>query len=279
MWHPLPLAALNTPPERASARVFLNVLRDSLARAPQRLRHAGPEGGPECPAARRGRPLRGAARRRGAQAPRWTPCWLPPDGRWQVDDAGTYDGVVALVRAGASLLQGVQDARLDEVLARLQAFTPEAITTCYLQYDAAVRLDAVLRPRRCAGAALGPVRLRPGPAGRPSAGLLAVVISASGTAAGRATDRWRKPSPPAGAGLAPAGLAQPAWSQLITEKRATFACTPDPRPGNASGVPACCWPATHGRRRPRAGLPGHHRSGRAQRRGGSPAMRAGATAK
>jgi hypothetical protein len=62
----------------------------------------------------------------------------------------------------ASLLQGVQDARLDEVLARLQAFTPEAITTCYLQYDAAVRLDAVLRPRRCAGAALGPVRLRPG---------------------------------------------------------------------------------------------------------------------
>jgi len=30
MWHPLCLAALNTPPERASARVFINVLRDSL---------------------------------------------------------------------------------------------------------------------------------------------------------------------------------------------------------------------------------------------------------
>ena len=30
MWRPLCLAALNTPPERASAQVFLNVLRDSL---------------------------------------------------------------------------------------------------------------------------------------------------------------------------------------------------------------------------------------------------------
>jgi len=30
MWRPLCLAALNTPPERASAQIFLNVLRDSL---------------------------------------------------------------------------------------------------------------------------------------------------------------------------------------------------------------------------------------------------------
>ena len=30
MWRPLCIAALNTPPERASAAVFLNVLRDSL---------------------------------------------------------------------------------------------------------------------------------------------------------------------------------------------------------------------------------------------------------
>jgi hypothetical protein len=30
MWHPLCIAALNTPPERASANTFLAVLRDSL---------------------------------------------------------------------------------------------------------------------------------------------------------------------------------------------------------------------------------------------------------
>ncbi|MCL6486144.1 MAG: NAD(P)-binding protein, partial [Janthinobacterium lividum] len=36
MWHPLCLAALNTPPERASARVFLNVLRDSLGASRRR---------------------------------------------------------------------------------------------------------------------------------------------------------------------------------------------------------------------------------------------------
>jgi len=33
MWRPLCLAALNTPPERASAQIFLNVLRDSLGAA------------------------------------------------------------------------------------------------------------------------------------------------------------------------------------------------------------------------------------------------------
>lgn len=31
LWHPLCIAALNTPPEQASAQVFCNVLRDSLA--------------------------------------------------------------------------------------------------------------------------------------------------------------------------------------------------------------------------------------------------------
>jgi hypothetical protein len=67
MWRPLCLAALNTPPERASARVFLNVLRDSLARAAAAPPTCWSRGGPERPAARRGRPLRGAARRRGAQ--------------------------------------------------------------------------------------------------------------------------------------------------------------------------------------------------------------------
>ena len=71
------------------------------------------------------------------------------------------------------------------------------------------------------------------------AGLLAVVISASGPAA----EQGHGPLAQAIAAqlaqvLQRPELAQPAWTQLITEKRATFACTPDLlRPSNVSGVP------------------------------------------
>ena len=70
-------------------------------------------------------------------------------------------------------------------------------------------------------------------------GLLAVVISASGAAAGLAQqDLARAIAAQLAAVLARPELAQPAWHKVITEKRATYACTPAlQRPTNATPLP------------------------------------------
>ncbi len=244
MWHPLCLAALNTPPERASARVFLNVLRDSLGASRRRasdmlipktnLSALFPE------AAARYLAQHGGDVRTGAKV---SALQALPDGRWQLDDSASFDGVIVATSSvqAASLLQGVHDARLDEAINRMQAFTAEAISTCYLQYDASVRLDLpfyalVDAPQQ---QHWGQFVFDRGQLDARQAGLLAVVISASGPAAeqGHAALTQAIAAQLAQV-LQRAELAQPLWTQLITEKRATFACTPDlVRPGNASGMP------------------------------------------
>ena len=244
MWHPLCLAALNTPPERASARVFINVLRDSLGASRRRasdmlipktdLSALLPE------AAARYVEQHGGAVRTGAKI---TALHALPDGRWRLDDADSFDAVIVATSSvqAATLLQGVRDPRLDDAITRMQAFTPEAISTCYLQYDAAVRLDLpfcalVDAPEQ---QHWGQFVFDRGQLDGKQAGLLAVVISASGPAA----EQGHGPLAQAIAAqlaqvLRRPELARPAWTQLITEKRATFACAPDlRRPGNASGVP------------------------------------------
>jgi len=244
MWHPLCLAALNTPPERASARVFINVLRDSLGASRRRasdmlipktdLSALLPE------AAARYVEQHGGAVRTGAKI---TALHALPDGRWRLDDADSFDAVIVATSSvqAATLLQGVRDPRLDDAITRMQAFTPEAISTCYLQYDAAVRLDLpfcalVDAPEQ---QHWGQFVFDRGQLDGKQAGLLAVVISASGPAA----EQGHGPLAQAIAAqlaqvLRRPELARPAWTQLITEKRATFACAPDLlRPGNASGVP------------------------------------------
>ncbi|PHV50680.1 phytoene dehydrogenase [Janthinobacterium sp. BJB301] len=247
MWHPLCLAALNTPPERASARVFLNVLRDSLGASRRASDMLIPKANLSAllpDAASRYVVQHGGAVRTGAKV---TALQALPDGRWGlddgVDDGEHYDGVIVATSSvqAASLLQGLQDARLADAIERMQAFTPEAISTCYLQYDASVRLDLpfyalVDAPEQ---QHWGQFVFDRGQLDSNQAGLLAVVISASGYAA----EQGHGPLAQAIAAqlaqvLQRPALAQPLWTQLITEKRATFACTPDlARPGNASGVP------------------------------------------
>ncbi|WP_295992298.1 hydroxysqualene dehydroxylase HpnE [Rugamonas sp.] len=261
MWRPLCLAALNTPPERASAQIFLNVLRDSLgaSRAASDmllprvdLSALFPAAAAEYVVQRGGRVLTGA---------RVDALHRQDDGRWRLDvpgagrqdDAGhhvapdihndtAFDGVVLATAAGraATLLHSIADADTTALQASLQAFTPEAITTCYLQYDAGVRLRqpfyALLDD--ASQQLWGQFVFDRGQLDAAQAGLLAVVISAAGDAA--ALDQPTLAAAIAGQLAAVLGrpeLARPLWQQVITEKRATHACAPGlVRPANASGL-------------------------------------------
>lgn len=263
LWRPLCIAALNTPPERASAAVFLAVLRDSLGakRAasdmllPRVLLDAlFPE------AARRHLERAGARVLTGHRVEA-----LVPDGDgWRLEIGnGDGDGVVrhdAVVLASApwqvaALLRPLPGAAA--AVDRLDALVHEPICTVYLQYAPDVRLPlpfCALLDDAAAGLwgqfAFDRGQLDPG-----QNGLVAVVVSAAADAIALARDAL------AGAvarqladAFALPALAAPRWSQVIAEKRATFACVPGlVRPGNDSGVAglalagdytACDYPAT-----------------------------------
>ena len=258
MWTPLCIAALNTPPERASAQVFLNVLRDSLGarRAASDmllprtdLSALFPEHAADFISRHGGTVSTGssvAAIMRDTTAP----------DRWQLalrhnDQPRSYAGVVIATAAptAASLLDIEQnelvgaDAVPQQSLQRITALQYEPITTCYLQYPADIRLDQAFYALRDnpAQAAWGQFvfdrgQLSADPA---DAGLLAVVVSASGEAialehsvlqdaiAAQLAQQLQLPA-----------LATPIWGKLISEKRATFSCTPGLlRPDN-SDMPA-----------------------------------------
>lgn len=254
MWRPLCIAALNTPPQRASAQVFLHVLRDSLGarRAasdmllprvdlgslfPQRAaafieRHGGTV---RCSAA-----VKEIAR----------------DGtRWQLACGAAHESFDAVVMA-------TQPSQASALLRDHSAVAPavfdyEPITTCYLQYDQATRLPQpffalVDEPARNEW---GQFVFDRGWLDAANAGLLAVVVSAAADAAAAGRDALAA----ATAGqlaraFGQARLASPQWSSVITEKRATFSCRPAlSRPANATGLPglvlagdytACDYPAT-----------------------------------
>jgi squalene-associated FAD-dependent desaturase len=139
LWHPLCIAALNTPPEAASGTIFLNVLHDALAGARADsdlivpavdLTHLFPE-----PAAR-WMAARGATLRR-----RMPVHALAPHGRTVEVVAGserrhreTFDAVVlATAPADAErLLAAIPDAR--ETAALIADYRALPITTIYLRF-------------------------------------------------------------------------------------------------------------------------------------------------
>ncbi|HEX5091935.1 MAG TPA: hydroxysqualene dehydroxylase HpnE [Burkholderiales bacterium] len=203
VWKPLCVSALNTPPEQASANVFLAVLRDTLAAGPAAsdlvlprvdLSRLFPE-----PAAE----------------------WLRARGAELRYDAPAKD-LDALRRAHDAVILAVGPHQLRTLAPGLAPeFEYQPITTCYLQYPGQVRL-----PFPMLGLSGGLVQwvfdrgALTGEAGR-----LAAVISAQGDHQQLSQDDLARHCHRELAAAIP-GLPEPEWSRVIAEKRATITVRP-----------------------------------------------------
>jgi len=242
MWQPLCIAALNTPPERASAQVFLNVLRDSLGakRAASDmliprtdLTSLLPQQAAAFVERHQGAVKTGAAVQSiHAHGQQWTLGFNNEE-----ITAELFDGLVIATPAltAANLLAGT------EAEAHIPAFNYEAITTCYLQYPAGTRLPApffALTDDATQGL-WGQFVFDRGQLDVNQDGLFAIVVSISSAA----TELGQEALSAAIAqqlaqALEMPQLAQASWSKVITEKRATFSCTPGlPRPEEQTALP------------------------------------------
>ncbi|GHT98754.1 amine oxidoreductase [Betaproteobacteria bacterium] len=236
IWEPLCLAALNTAPAQASAQVFANVLRDSLganATASELLiprvdlTDLFPVPAARYLATRHGEVHTGNAIR----------AITPGTDGFQLegDTSGQSWPHVVIATApyhAAPLLAST--AACPDLAASLSALPCEPITTVYLAFGAGVSL-----PEAMIGLSTPPAQwaFDRGRCGGPE-GLIAAVISAHDEHLAQdhaalcarlhtqlETELGRK-------------LPAPQWSQVITEKRATFACRPGlERPPIATPLP------------------------------------------
>lgn len=236
LWEPLCVAALNTPIAEASAQVFANVLRDSLAAGASAselliprvdLSELFPVPAARFLAVRRGKLRTGTA----VDAIRRVPGGFRLDG----DPANQlYEQVVVATaphHAGA-LLASVGNC--DQLAAMIDALPAEPITTVYLALGKSQHLAHPM-----IGLAGGPAQwaFDRGQFGGP-AGLIACVISAHGEHDALSREDLLLTVHAQLERELQRRLPSPEWSQVITEKRATFACRPSlVRPGPQTPIP------------------------------------------
>ncbi len=225
VWEPLCIAALNTPAERASAQVFANVLRDSVAANASASDILIPKVDLSellpVPAtvylSRRAQSVHTSNRIRAIER-------RPEGFRLQGDPFDARFSHVVIATAPwhvADLTRGF--AELERLRSQLDAMPSEAITTVYLAYDPPLAL-----PETMIGLVDSMLQwvFDRGRLGGPS-GLVAGVVSAASVGwpreaiALQAQREIEKLFAERGARI-PA----PYWSEVITEKRATFACEP-----------------------------------------------------
>ncbi len=235
LWHPLCVAALNTPPEQASAQVFANVLREGLAagRAASDLILAStdlsalfPEPAADYICARDGRVLTDT-----------------PVTAIETCDSGFLVRTREKTETYAQVICATPPHRTVDLLAGLPALAPVAACISRLQYQPiysvylqlAARLPLPAPMIGLSGGMLQWVFDREALCGQ--AGLVGAVISAEGPHQGLPHETLVTR---AVAELAEAfgPLPKLQWSQVIAEKRATFACTPGlERPTQVTPLP------------------------------------------
>lgn len=202
LWRPLCVSALNTPPELASAQVFVNVLRDTLGAAAGASDLLLPRADlsslfPD-PAVEFVRARGGDVR---LQAP--------------VRDLG------ALRQSFARVIVAVGPHQLKTLIHDAPEYDYQPIYTCYLQYAPQVELplpmlglaDGVVQWVFDRGALLG------------EKGRLACVISAQGDHQQMTLEALAERCHRELSAVLP-GLGVPQWSRVIAEKRATILCSP-----------------------------------------------------
>ena len=200
VWKPLCVSALNTPPEQASAQVFANVLRDSVA---------GPAGASDLLLPRRDlsrlfpEPAAAFVRARGGEVRLGT----------------TVRDLDGLRRESRAVIVAVGPHHLKPLWPSAPGFEYQPIYTCYLRYPPHVRLSFPML-----GLAQGMVQWvfdRGALTGE--AGLLACIISASGDHQQMTQDELAERCHAELAMVVP-GLPAPLGHRVIAEKRATVSC-------------------------------------------------------
>ena len=233
MWGPLCLAALNTPPQAASAQIFANVLRAALAGSARASELIIPA--IDLSACFPDAAARFIGERGGVVRPATTVRSLSPRDAGIVVELATGGEAysAAIVAVGPHQLatalgdRATRDPAWRDALAQVGAFAYESITTIYVAFADRVRLGVPLE--RLPGAPGQWVFDRSAALARGSSAdavsLLAVVISANGphdaldhpTLARDAEAQLRQRAP---------GLPAAIWSRVVAEKRATYACAP-----------------------------------------------------
>ena len=228
LWRPLCIAALNTPPAQASARIFLNVLRDSLGarRSHSDMLLPRLDLGALFPI-----PAAEYVQRHGSEVLPGTVIRniIRTEQSWSLTTATQshrlFDGLVVATSASSARTL-LQDTLPDHV----PDMQHEPIATCYLQYAPGTRLPHAMHALldMPAQGRWGQFVFDRGQLDTTQDGLLAVVVStANATDAPAGNELAQAIANQLATSFAMPTLATPLWSQVITEKRATFSCTPD----------------------------------------------------
>ncbi len=235
LWEPLCIAALNTPLETASAQIFLNVLRDSLAgsRADSdmllplaNLTHLFPEHAAAFLNSHGGKIIRSqtvlAVK---AEAASFSLEMRPGPEK--------FDRVICAVPPQRLAALTANLPELAEARAQVARFGYQPIYSVFLQYPAATCL-----PRPMIGLYGGLTQwVFDRSQINHEAGLLCAVISAEGPHQTLDHDELAQRVHDELSAILP-DLPQPLWHKVIAEKRATFACSPGmERPGQATPLP------------------------------------------